>query len=98
MHVLLAGIWLQMQHYYAKLNQLMAYKALGLHRQLQTEELTSQQPHQTMQSSLQGNQDLEMASASLGRHSCQGFREQLLICSLCCTSESKSQHQHAAVT
>ncbi len=52
-----------------------------------------------MQSFLKGNQDLEMASTSLGRHSCQGFREQLLICSLCCTSgDSKSQRQHAAVT
>jgi len=75
MHVLLAGILLQMQHDYAELTQLMACKAECLHRQVQTEELTSQQPRQTMQSFLQGNQDLEMASASLGRHSCQGFRE-----------------------
>ncbi len=75
MHVLLAGIWLQMQHDYVNLTQLMAYKALCMHRQLQTGELTSQQPRQTMQSFLKENQDLEMASASLERHSCQGFQE-----------------------
>ena len=64
-----------MQHDYVDLTQLLAYKALCLHRQLQTEELTSQQPHQTRQSFLKENQDLEMASASLGRHSCQGFQK-----------------------
>lgn len=36
MHVLLAGILLQMQHDYAELTQLMAYKALCFHSRLQT--------------------------------------------------------------